>query len=802
MARVRSPTTRDLRQCESLTRLDGRRDVPLRVDQACAQEAESRAAPTRRMRPPLDQPPAAGHDEEQARASRGEALFRNVFDHAPVGILVLAPDLQIVEANRALCAMIGYSEEEVVGRPVTDFVHRDDHPAVEETRTGVLAGRDDELTTERRALCKDGRLLTVRVQSSVVRARDRTMIISQVLDVTEVRARERMLRDSEARLRTLFEEAPIGMALIAPEGTLLQVNRALASMLGRPIAELHGMQVPDLVHPEDVERTRAQILSTLGGGPSVITGESRYLRPDGSIVWGAYRSALVADAGGAPRYFVCQLVDATERKLAEDALRESEARYRGLVENSQDLIVRMDLEGNLTFVNHAWCAKFGLARDEVHGQSVLPRIVPSDQMLAAEHLRALASPPYRTRVEIRQGTVEGVRWIEWEGCGIFDDHGRVIELQGVGRDVTHAHEIEEALRASEQRYRGLVDSQRAVVLRVDPDQCITFVNDYGCRVLGLPREQILGHRGLEWVYAEDRGAIMAAFADVLRPPHRATVECRLPIADDLRWFQWEGSVVVDEGGMPAELQAIGFDVTERRAAADRLRASLEELRQSEEKLRRLAQRQVAVREEERKRLGFDLHDGVCQELIGIGILVESIRARNTGVLGRSESDLRRVTRYLGEVVEHLRLLAGELRPMLLHDLGLEGSLRSLAGGLASSGTTVEADFPSAVPRLDETTEVTVYRIAQEALTNALRHARAERVALTVAVVGDRLRLVVRDDGRGFDPARRRTSALGLLSMEERALALGGRLEISSAPRRGTTIVLDCPLALRPADAKV
>jgi two-component system sensor histidine kinase UhpB len=136
--------------------------------------------------------------------------------------------------------------------------------------------------------------------------------------------------------------------------------------------------------------------------------------------------------------------------------------------------------------------------------------------------------------------------------------------------------------------------------------------------------------------------------------------------------------------------------------------------------------------------------------------------------------------------------------MLLHDLGLEGSLRSLALGLASAQTSITTLFATPIPRLEETAEVTVYRIAQEALTNALRHARAHTVRLELGVVDGRLCLAVTDDGCGFDPSRRRTTALGLLSMEERAFALGGRLTVTSAPASGTTIQLDCPLLVRPS----
>jgi PAS domain S-box-containing protein len=719
-----------------------------------------------------------------------------------MGILLLDGEARVLEANRALLEMLGYREDEMRGRPVADFIHPEDRTESDRTRSRVMAGEIDNLSTSRRAVRKDGRTLSLLVRSTVQREASGAVdfIVTQVVDVTEQQEQQTKLRDSEARLRTIFEQAPIGMALIAPPGELLQVNRALATMLGRTPEELERLSVPAIIHPDDLEATRQQVERALAGGHDTITGESRYLRGDGQIVWGAFQSTLVHDTAGVPRYFVSQVVDVTERKLAEEALRESENRYRGLVELSQDLIVRMDLIGNLRFVNDAWCIKFGLGREEVVGLSVLPRIVVADRHIALEAFDQLARPPHRMRVEIRQLTVEGIRWIEWEGCGIFDDAGRVVELQGVGRDVTQDHEVAEALRASEARYRGVVESQQAVVLRMALDRHITFVNDYGSRLFGLAPEQMLGMDVVTWAHPDDRELSRAAFERVVMPPYRAALDCRVDIGGEVRWFEWEASAIFDENGAPCEMQSVGFDITERRAAADALRASLEDLRRSEEKLRLLAQRQVAVREEERKRLGFDLHDGVCQELIGIGILVESARRRAEAEPGSGGHELGRVGGYLGKVVEHLRVLAGELRPMLLHDLGLEESLRSLALGLTTPTTSIHAVFPTRVPRLDEAAEVTVYRIAQEALTNALRHAQARVVTLGLATDGTRLRLEIRDDGCGFDPAHRRTTALGLLSMEERALALGGRLEVSSVPAQGTTVILDCPLMQRAAAA--
>jgi signal transduction histidine kinase len=224
-----------------------------------------------------------------------------------------------------------------------------------------------------------------------------------------------------------------------------------------------------------------------------------------------------------------------------------------------------------------------------------------------------------------------------------------------------------------------------------------------------------------------------------------------------------------------------------------LQESMAELRRSEEKLRLLAQRQAVIREEERKRLGFDLHDDVCQELVGVGILVESLRRKLAPMPAEHAAEFNRVVGYLGEVVEHLRLLARELRPMLLRDLGLDGTLRSLAEGMSSATLQVVTEFASEIPRLDEELEVTVYRVAQEALANAVRHAGAHRITIVIAIVDGQVTLEVRDDGRGFDPSHRPLVALGLASMEERALALGGRFEVRSQPGQGTTVELACPL---------
>jgi two-component system, NarL family, sensor histidine kinase UhpB len=367
------------------------------------------------------------------------------------------------------------------------------------------------------------------------------------------------------------------------------------------------------------------------------------------------------------------------------------------------------------------------------------------------------------------------------------------------------------LRESRDRFRDIYENARDYIWMADLKGRLTYVNEALARLHDRPAAEIVGQTIADLLTddpanpprAEWRPGIAHVRAGERLPPMIVQVRS----ASGPRWMETVISPVRDAAGHVVGLQATSRDVTERREAEEALRESearyrrlVDELRTSEEKLRFLAQRQVAVREEERKRLGFDLHDDVCQELVGIGILVESSRGR-LGSTHEVAPDLQRVAHYLGEVVEHVRLLARELRPMLLHDLGLEDSLLSLTTGLATPLTAVRATFPTRVPRLEEGAELAVYRIAQEALTNASRHAEARTIVLTLSTDERTLVLEVRDDGRGFDADARHHAALGLVSMQERALALGGRLEVRSTPGAGTIIRLVCPLAERsPASA--
>jgi PAS domain S-box-containing protein len=515
-------------------------------------------------------------------------------------------------------------------------------------------------------------------------------------------------------------------------------------------------------------------------------------------------SVCLALAEGAARSFGTAFGRGRRAQAATDALAASRDAYRDLAENASDLIYTHDLDGRLTYVNEAFARFAGLPATELIGRRTMELILdhPATPDVPGLIARVAAGETLAPQLLPVGGGERGIRWIECAVTGIRGGDGRVIGLRGIARDVSERVRTVDALRASEERYRGMVESQHDLIARFDRGGRFTFVNDAYCKKYGRRREELVGHDLIMMVHEDDVTAVRESLRKLDAPPHRTWVDTRIVTPAGVRWIAWEGCGIKDERGRMVEIQCVGRDVTDRRATEEALRASLAELRRSEEKLRLLAQRRAVIREEERKRLGFDLHDDVCQELVGIGILVESVRRQIAPLAASAAAGLEHVAGYLNEVVEHLRLLAHDLRPLLLRDLGLEGSLRSLAEGMASARTRVVATFPAPVPRLEETVEIGVYRIAQEAVTNALRHAAARSVVVTLAAAADTLTLEVRDDGRGFEPDdRQRPNRLGLVGMEERALALGGHIEVCSQPGKGTTVRLECPLAARvPASA--
>lgn len=201
-----------------------------------------------------------------------------------------------------------------------------------------------------------------------------------------------------------------------------------------------------------------------------------------------------------------------------------------------------------------------------------------------------------------------------------------------------------------------------------------------------------------------------------------------------------------------------------------------------------ARRALAAQEGERRRVASELHDGVGQALTALMLELDRIARSHSGEL-REEVAFARET--AASSLEDIRRIARRLRPEALDDLGLVSALINLSERVGqSTGLAITRSLDRSLPPLSAEGELVIYRIAQESLTNAVRHAEAGRVELKLEHDNGVVRLTIADDGRGFDPASQRSGDGGIRGMRERAVLIGARVSIKSAPRRGTSVQLE------------
>jgi diguanylate cyclase (GGDEF)-like protein/PAS domain S-box-containing protein len=302
---------------------------------------------------------------------------------------------------------------------------------------------------------------------------------------------EEALRGSEERFRQTFELAGSGMAHVSLEGSFLRVNRSLCRTLGYPEQELVGRAVKEISHPEDRDATDAARQQLRMGEADYLRAQKRYLRRDGVTVWVDLTVALARDAAGNPLYEIAVLDDITDRKNAESALRESEARFRTLTELTSDWYWEQDAElrfvstggttdarGGITPQAHVGLRRWELPQTEIVGQSW------------DEHRRILEARAPFTDLLLRRTPESGeVRYVSVAGQPIFDARGSFAGYRGVAKDVTNRIASELALR----RFRAGLDAAGDMVFLVDA-RTSTYLdfNETACRTLGYERHEMLG----------------------------------------------------------------------------------------------------------------------------------------------------------------------------------------------------------------------------------------------------------------------------------------------------------------------
>jgi two-component system sensor histidine kinase UhpB len=349
-----------------------------------------------------------------------------------------------------------------------------------------------------------------------------------------------------------------------------------------------------------------------------------------------------------------------------------------------------------------------------------------------------------------------------------------------------------ALREAETRYRSLFAGIPVGLYRADPSGTVLDANPALASLLGLPDPAACVGVRLPDLCAEPDG-IRRWQAWVADGAAGWDGELRMRReGGEILWVEHHGRAARDADGRALFLDGILEDITPRKRAEAALRRQHEELR-------RMAGRLSEVEETERRRLARELHDQVGQNLTAIGINANVVRAQlardaDSAVTARLDD----LSALVQETAARIRSVMAVLRPPVLDDFGLVAALRWYADQVGlRTGLAVETAGEECTPRLPAGTENALFRIAQEALTNVAKHARASTVRLAFEACGPRARLTIADDGVGFGPlptsdASAAPAGWGLRIMKERADAVGGAFEVVSRPGAGARIVVEVP----------
>jgi len=745
-----------------------------------------------------DGPPAAAHDVTVRRltaAERDSALeserrriedalahsreqFRRALECAQIGFYEWDVVADTLTGLDDWCASRGVPPER--GRPGHDLrwetlVHPDDIEALRLSLTDHLRGESEFAEVEYRMRTDDGRWIWVfdRSQISQRLPDGRPQRIAGVcMQIDRRRRAELALRETELRLAAAVWGAGIGMWEMDMTGAGARWFSDWCET-----EDLHACEGPDHVanwdahiHSDDLPRAAALFSDLTEGRGDVYESEYRIRTRSGRWVWIFERGrATERGADGRPRRIVGICMNIQARKEAEHALRESQLRLRAIAENSTDWLLLVDTRQQIVFANRP---VLGIPPEQLAGRPLGDFSPPHDREATRRFIAGVLAgdDPQPQREQVIGDLAEGPRVMLMRARPVHGGEAIVGVVLTI-TEITRQRRDERMLRLQAR----ILETMREGVVLVDAHNGIRLTNPAFDELFGYAPDE-LGGRSIEELFRIGDAA-----------PRGKERRLRAQLADapvELECLRRDGSSFT-AGCVVTPLVIDG---------ADHWLAVINDVSE-----RKLLERQILeVSNREQQRIGNDLHDGLGQELTGVALMLRGLTMRIRRSHPEALREVDEIVDLLNQSIHNARTLARGLSPVSLERGGLVPALRTLAVraretyGLA---TTLRTRLSHPL-RLDESAASHLYRIVQEALSNAMRHGRASRVRIQLSADDVAIRLSVHDNGRGLPPEVQRSSGLGLRTMRYRAQVVGGDLLVANHRLGGTIVRCVCPQGAR------
>ena len=643
------------------------------------------------------------------------------------------------------------------------------------------------------------------VAASVVSSGCRLVLTNQQQQVItqNLFTTERALRRTEHTLSSAFRSSPDSFSINPfPDGAYFEINEGFTALTGYTREDAIGKSPRDLNLWLDAS-LREIVLRELTQHGYIRDVEFRFRKKSGEIRFGNLSASLI-DYEGTP----CSLVmvrDITVRREAEEILRSSEERFRSLVQNLHVGILWYDAKARIVYANAAVLDILGIPLDRAVGKTIKDLnlvAIYEDGTLIPDHLRPVPTAiatrlPQRNRligwqIPGRSDTV----WTLLDAIPELSATGEVSRIVVSFTNLTEQRRAVDALRESEERFRTLVrDLQVAVVLNT-PDSRIEFANHAAIAMFGFRENDVIGRTVPELnLYPVDEHGKPIPDSErpieivlrTLKPVHSLLLGFPSPRdPQNIVWLYGNSVPQFDSDGKLLRVISSFSDITE--------------MKNAERAIHSLSSHLLKLQDEERRRLGRELHDGLAQTVLAINLSLAQARQSIQPAEEAAARALDKARQLTQQISREIRTLSYLLHPPLLDDLGLVSALKEYAQGFTDrSGIDTQLFVLTPFDRLSQPVETALFRIVQESLTNIQRHSRSttakirlrqENFQVTLEVIDFGQGMVVPDGDASSQEAR---LGVGIPGMRERMTLLGGSLDIFS-DNNGTTVRATIPLA--------
>lgn len=828
----------------------------------------------------------------QASTPEAEERYLALLECAAEGVVMVENGLHVY-ANRRFLDMFGFgSPKEIVGKSLSALVHPDDLHRINAYVGRHLAKKEVARTKRReagarlyefRGIKKDGAIIYLEGSDTATAFQGRTVAMCFVRDITrrkkaeeeiqrmnsdlqimvregtvqlasthrlllqEVAERknaEVALRASEARYRAIVQDQSELVCRFLSDTTLTFVNDAFCRFFGVTQDRLLGQSfVPLIFGKSDGD---AAGVDPTGFFPrtSMWSAETLLVRHDGQERWFQWTGRAIRDNESKTLEFQGVGRDTTEAKFAEEerrvveaALRESEAKFRVLAENTAAGVV-IYRNNRILYTNPAMSGITGFSAEELSKMTVLHSVHPDEREEAVKWSRAvMRGEAVSAKVESRPVTKSGEdRWVDVTTGKVVIDNQPAFICTLI--DVTERKIVENALRQRVRDIGKLYETSRVLLEHVEFRKIYRKICSIGVKQFGFPMLWIgLLEKGIAGVRPEafcsetqgrltddplvsdkeptTKGPVMKAVASMqpavtnsiksdrgFAPWRKETLErgfrsfAAFPLIYDEKVFGVVAGYSRDEHHFTEDRLHLYQSFTNLAANAVANARLLSSLSGQRDEIRAMASRLADVEESERKQLARELHDRVGQNLTALSINL-NILGSQTPARQRRDPRIDDCLALLNDMTDSIRNVMGQLRPALLDEYGLLAALREYSAGFSRRfGIDVEVQGGGSGTGLSPAFETAVFRIAQEALNNVAKHAHARRASVTMTHDKGVMRMVVSDDGEGFMVGEKSASGVrrgwGLTTMAERAEAIGGFCRVESLPGHGTKVTVEVP----------